>query len=57
MSEVDLLAFGCAVSFIAAAGAYVYVRDRFALREQRAESRRGRDEVERRVQSRVQKVA
>jgi hypothetical protein len=44
VSEVDLLAFGCVVSFIAAAGAYVYVRERFTLREERARSRRREDE-------------
>lgn len=40
MSSLDLLVFGCAVSFIALAGAYVYVRERFSadLRaQQRAE--------------------
>lgn len=29
MSDADLLVFGCAVSFIAAAGAYVYFREAF----------------------------
>ena len=27
MSDANLLAFGCAVSFIAVAGAYVYLRE------------------------------
>jgi len=54
MSEANLLAFGCAVSFIAAAGAYVYVRDRFTLREQRAETREDR---EKNVDRRMRKVA
>jgi hypothetical protein len=29
MSDVNLLMFGCAVSMIAAAGIYVYLRERF----------------------------
>ena len=29
MADLDLLLMGCAVSFIAAAGAYLYVRERF----------------------------
>ena len=29
MSDGDLLVIGCAVSFIALAGAYVYIRERF----------------------------
>jgi len=29
MTEIDLLVFGAAVSFIAAAGAYVFARERF----------------------------
>ena len=29
MSEVNLLAFGCVVSFIGAAGAYVYIREAY----------------------------
>jgi hypothetical protein len=33
MSEVSLLAFGCAVSFIAVAGAYVYLREGFIASE------------------------
>jgi len=40
MSNLDLLVFGCAVSFIALAGAYVYSREQFTagLRaQQRAE--------------------
>jgi hypothetical protein len=34
MSEVNLLGFGCAVSFIALAGAYAYIRDSWAANEQ-----------------------
>ena len=30
MSDLDLLLFGCLVSFIAGAGAYVVMRERFA---------------------------
>jgi hypothetical protein len=40
MSEINLLAFGCAVTFIAAAGVYVYARERFTLAAQRTRSRR-----------------
>ena len=29
MSDLDLLIFGCVVTFIGAAGAYVYVREAF----------------------------
>lgn len=29
MSDVDLLVFGCAVSFIVLAGSYVYLRERY----------------------------
>lgn len=32
MNDLDLLLLGCAVSFIAAAGAYLYVRERFEAR-------------------------
>jgi hypothetical protein len=34
MSDVNLLVFGCAVSFIASAGAYAYIRERFTSSEQ-----------------------
>jgi hypothetical protein len=34
MSDANLLIFGCAVSFIAVAGAYAYVRERFLASEQ-----------------------
>jgi hypothetical protein len=33
MSEINLLLFGCVVSFIAAAGAYVFMRERFTAGE------------------------
>jgi hypothetical protein len=33
MSDVYLLAFGCGVSFITAAGAYTYLREAFTFRE------------------------
>jgi hypothetical protein len=39
VSDVNLLAFGCAVSFIAAAGAYVFVRERFTLRQEQEKAR------------------
>ncbi len=34
MSDLHLLLFGCVVSFIAAAGAYVYIREFFTMEEQ-----------------------
>jgi hypothetical protein len=34
MSEVNLLAFGCCVSFIALAGFYVYIRECFTAGEE-----------------------
>jgi hypothetical protein len=34
MSEVNLLGFGCAVSFIAVAGFYVYIRECWTAAEQ-----------------------
>lgn len=37
MTDGDLLVFGCAVSFIALAGAYVCIRERF--------TRQGREEA------------
>ena len=33
MSDIDLLLFGCAISFIALAGFYVYARERFVYSE------------------------
>ena len=33
MSDVNLLLFGCVVSFIVVAGAYVYVREGFTVDE------------------------
>jgi hypothetical protein len=37
MSDVNLLVFGCAVSMIAAAGIYLYVRERFTADQRKAE--------------------
>ena len=34
MSDSNLLAFGCVVTFIALSGAYVYMRERFTAAEQ-----------------------
>ena len=44
MNDADLLAFGCAVSFIVAAGTYVYLRERFmeAARVERREAEKAR---------------
>ena len=33
MSDANLLAFGCAVTFIAVAGVYVYLRESFTAEE------------------------
>jgi len=38
MSDANLLAFGCVVTFIGLAGAYVYVRESFASGEEPARS-------------------
>ena len=42
MTDIDLLVFGCAVSFIAACGAYVFARERFVYsdKEEQAVQRR-----------------
>ncbi len=32
MSELDLLVFGCSVLFLAYAGAYVFIRERYLAR-------------------------
>ena len=37
MSDANLLVFGCAVSMIAAAGIYVYLRERFTADQRQAE--------------------
>jgi hypothetical protein len=39
MSDLNLLVFGCVVSFIAVAGAYLYVRESFTGEEDPSESR------------------
>ena len=48
MNDLELLAFGCVVTFIGAAGAYVYVRESFLARAgpQRASRTRDADAVE-----------
>jgi hypothetical protein len=40
MSDINLLIFGCAVSFIAVAGAYLYLREGFADDAHSGESER-----------------
>ena len=37
MTDLDLLLFGCVVSFVAVAGAYVYLRERYDVHERQAE--------------------
>jgi len=34
MSDVNLLCFGCVVTFISVAGAYVYIREAFTAEEE-----------------------
>ncbi len=34
MTDIDLLMFGCAISFIALGGFYVYARERFVYSEE-----------------------
>ena len=43
MSEVNLLAFGCVVTFIGVAGAYVYIRESFTAGEERSRESRSRN--------------
>ena len=46
MSELYLLMFGCAVSFIAAAGGYVYVRECFTEEVEQSDGKdTGKDAV------------
>ena len=35
MTDGNLLVFGCAVTFVALAGAYVYLRERYEARQER----------------------
>jgi hypothetical protein len=47
MSDLNLLVFGCAVSFIAAAGAYLFFLESFTAedRSSRPDARRAEDEA------------
>ncbi|MDJ0850637.1 MAG: hypothetical protein QNK04_19870 [Myxococcota bacterium] len=36
MNDIDLLVFGCAVMFLAYAGAYVFIRERFLAQDEDA---------------------
>lgn len=42
MTDGNLLAFGCAVSFLVLAGAYVFLRERYEEHSRRRERRRAR---------------
>jgi uncharacterized membrane protein len=42
MSDVNLLVFGCVVTFIGVAGAYVYVRESFTAAAERPRASRSR---------------
>ena len=37
MTDIQLLVFGCVVSFVAVGGAYVYVRERYEAAARRRE--------------------
>ena len=39
MTDLDLFGFGCAVSFVALGGVYVYLRERFAERGEQEQQR------------------
>ena len=54
MGDANLIAFGCVVSFIALAGAYVYLRECFTAEEQPAKSQARRRNPEK---ERLRKVA
>ena len=54
MSDVNLLGIGCAVTFIAVAGAYVYIRECYMAEERKAEVEERRDE---RTQPKLRDVA
>lgn len=50
MSEINLLMFGCAVTFIAFGGAYIYIRERYL--ESDLPSRSERDqEIEKEIRT------
>ena len=50
MSDANLLIFGCAVSFMAVAGAYVYLRECFTAEKEQSEARERTNVVEGRFQ-------
>lgn len=39
MSDLTLLMFGCAITFIGVAGAYVFIRERYEADERRAKQK------------------
>ena len=45
MNDIDLLIFGCAITFIAAAGAYVYIRERFVYSSPKEETEKQAQEA------------
>jgi len=45
MSDANLLAFGCAVSFVVLAGVYVYLREGYEAAKQTLEAEAGEPEV------------
>ncbi len=57
MSDLDLLLFGCLVSFIAGAGAYVVMRERFAGGTEKTLRLPVRDEVPRHGQPQPARIA
>ncbi len=59
MAEVQLLAFGCAVGFVAVGGAYLYLRESFMATERplKAENRRAETAARRRRDVAAAKLA
>jgi hypothetical protein len=49
MSDANLLGFGCAVTFIALAGAYVFIRQSFMAGQKPAESEAQSEDADQQV--------
>ncbi len=58
MTDLDLLAIGAAVSFIAAGGGYVFMRERFLSQQEVRQEARERTQAEvRRISDKPRRVA
>ena len=58
MTDLDLLAIGAAVSFIAAGGGYVFIRERFLAQQEEWQEARERKQAEvRRIPDKPRRVA